>query len=115
MVKYEIKIKQELFDKVGIKLSQYIAYTDECDSYIRINGGLYCNTEWDDNCHLTIKANACNDKGEIISISNDSERKIFSVLEYDTFSVCVYKQNGADISYIELYPHVFKKHNEVLF
>lgn len=38
MQKFEVVIKKELFEALGLSVGRCFAYTDENDSYVRVNG-----------------------------------------------------------------------------
>lgn len=108
MTKVDVVIKDDLFDRVGVKVEKCSAYTEESDSCVRICGDVVCARDWDEDYRLVIKANLCNEKGEIVHIDYDFDRKTFLKIGYESFSINCYKGNNPDIKYVEVYPKLEK-------
>lgn len=108
MKKVDVIIKDDLFDKIGLKVKKCSAYTEEHDSYVRIHGDILSKEEWDETYCLKVKANLCNKDGEIVCIDCDLDRKTFLKTGYDSFLINCYKGNNTDIKYVEVYPQIEK-------
>lgn len=112
MTKVDVVIKDNLFDRVGVKVEKCSAYTEESDSCVRICGELLYEGEWDETYCLKVKANLCNEEGDIVHIDYDFNRKTFLKIGYETFSINCYKGNNTDIKYVEIYPKLEKMADE---
>lgn len=108
MTKIDVVIKDDLFDTIGLKVKKCSAYTEESDNCIRVHGDVLCKGEWDKNYCLKVKANLCNEDGEILDIDYDFDRKTFLKIGYESFSINCYKGNNTDIKYVEVYPKLEK-------
>lgn len=49
MEKINAVIKDELFERVGLVVERCFAYTDDTDSYVRINGTIITKKKWNEN------------------------------------------------------------------
>lgn len=106
MQKYEVVVKRDLFDELGITVGRSSAYSYDGD-YIRINGDIYCNGTWDKDLRLIVKANLCNEDDEIVRVDYDFDKKTFLRVGYESFSVNCYR--GEDkLKHVEIYPKVEK-------
>lgn len=106
--KIEVVIKDDLFSTIGLKVTKCLAITEESDSCVRINGDIICNGIWDEQYYLKVKANLCNDDGDIVHIDYDFDKKTFIKINYETFSINCYKGNSENIRYVEIYPKLIK-------
>lgn len=79
-------------------------YTEDSDSYVRINGEIVCNEKWDEDYCLKVKANLCNEDDDVVHIDYDYDVKRFIKLGYETFSISCYKGNVKSIKCVEIYP-----------
>lgn len=104
MTKFDVVVKGDLFEKIGLKVEKCSAYTEDSDSCVRICGEVVCLGEWDEQYRLKVKANICNEADEIIHVDYDFDKKTFLKIGYETFSISCYKGNNADIKYVEVYP-----------
>ena len=57
MEKIKVIIKYDLFKAIGLTVEKCSAYTEDSDSYVRINGAIVCNEKWDEDYCLKVKAN----------------------------------------------------------
>lgn len=106
MKKIETVVKKELFDALGLSIGKCLAYTDEKDSYVRVHGDITCTGEWTKGHNLIVKANLCDEDGQIIRIDEDLEKKKFLEVGYESFSISCYKGYPDSIKYVEIYPRV---------
>ena len=111
MQKFEVVIKKELFEVLGLSVGRCFAYTDENDSYVRINGEIYCKGTWEDSFNLKVKANLCNENDEIVRVDYDFDEKTFLKVGYESFSINCYKESD-NLKYVEVYPKVEKVSEE---
>lgn len=108
MQKIETVIKEDLFEALGLSIGKCSAFTEDSDSYVRINGDILCTGEWDKEFCLKVKANLCNENDEIIHVDYDFDKKTFLKIGYESFSICCYKESNNGIKYVELYPKIEK-------
>lgn len=108
MEKIKVIVKDELFKKVGLSVEKCSAYTEDTDRYVRVNGVVTCDGEWDEQYCLIIMANLCNEEDEIVHIDHDFDEKTFLKVGYESFSVSCFKCDNQNIKYVELYPKIIK-------
>jgi hypothetical protein len=104
MEKIKVIIKYDLFKAIGLTVEKCSAYTEDSDSYVRINGEIVCNEKWDEDYCLKVKANLCNEDDDVVHIDYDYDVKRFIKLGYETFSISCYKGNVKSIKCVEIYP-----------
>lgn len=104
MEKIKVIIKYDLFKAIGLTVEKCSAYTEDSDSYVRINGEIVCNEKWDEDYCLKVKANLCNEDDDVVHIDYDYDVKRFIKLGYETFSISCYKDNVKSIKCVEIYP-----------
>lgn len=115
MKKVELVLKKDLFDSIGIELSQ-LHCSINSDSDIMINGSCLLKNEKPlQDYILDIKANLCDEKGNILYIMNSRSNLKFTLTNYEVFSL--FMVNGArffdlnKLHHIELHPNVKKEQN----
>lgn len=104
MTKIDVIVSDDLFEKVGLKVKKCSAYTEDPDSCVRICGEVVCEGEWDEDYRLKVKANLCNEDGDIIHVDYDFDKKTFLKIGYESFSINCYKGNNTNIKCVEVYP-----------
>ena len=115
MKKIETMIKKDLFNTLGLKVEHCSAYTEDSDSYIRINGTVTSIEKWNENYYLRMKANLYSNDDEIMNVSYDFDLKAFIEIAYESFSINCYKPSNNIIKYVEIYPMIVEKKNNVEF
>lgn len=89
MKKIKVIIKYDLFKAIGLTVEKCSAYTEDSDSYVRINGEIVCNEKWDEDYCLKVKANLCNEDDDVVHIDYDYDVKRFIKLGYFLLSLSV--------------------------
>lgn len=113
MNRVDVVIKDSLFKKVDLEVDRCAAYRDDVEDRIYIYGSIICTGKWDDEYYLRVKANLCDENGDIVEIHYDFDDKQFYKIGYDTFEISSYKLDGKrEIKYVELYPKIKQKSSD---
>ena len=111
----EFIIRDELFKKANIKVSQLCCYLDD-ENDIHINGSLTLEGKWAEDCVAAIKANLCDKDCNILYIVRDFSSINFKKIEYVTFSIyCANIARFFDaekLHHVELYPYMDSVKND---
>lgn len=112
MRKIELIVKQELFDKIGVEIGQ-LHYELDKDNNFMLCGSVRSDNGKLAGCLLYLRANLCNEKGEILYIDKSYSGISLEMVNYDTFSMyCFNLSRFFDIEqlhHVEVYPNVRKE------
>ena len=107
----DIRIKEELFDKLGLTVGQVSMEITGTDT-VRIYGSIQYEEESDyhftSETELIIKANACLEDGSIVATACSDAIQYLNVIPYNNFSVTLFQllSDKPDVDYIQLFPSI---------
>lgn len=115
MKNFEVVVKKDLFDGIGVKVEQLNCHINEENDF-RLYGSITAEDARMDGYLLHVKANLCDEEGRVWYVLNDFSGISFEMVKYDTFSLyCADLKRFFDLDklhHVEVYPKVGKKKDE---
>lgn len=112
MKELAVVVKQELFNKLGLKIGQLNGCFNEKDEF-RLCGSVSADKELPEEYTVSIKVNFCDEGGGILYVLEDYFGVNLDVVNYDSF---IKKASFLNVFFdldklhhVELYPTVFKR------